>query len=152
MGTLLPVNDRTSSILDPFTRQGRVPGLDVILGLKLMAGEGFDQAAYRFTIGGLPHAVQVTAEGIGFRSRIQVKLGSIPFTAEDPERRRNTLLALRRLPRVPEAHLAIGRGQTIWAICERQTDAPLTPDGLFHDIVRFTQQTRPLIRVLQDCL
>ena len=150
MGFTLNVNDHTFETLDSFTRHGRVPGLDVVLALKLAADEGFDRAAYRFTIDGLPHAVEVKADGRGFMSRIQVKLGAIPFTAEDPVRRRAALLTLRRLPTLPDAKFAIGRGQTVWSLCERHTENPLTPTALFHDIVRFAQQTRPLFRLLRE--
>lgn len=82
---------------------------------------------------------------------LRVLAGALPFTAESPDDRRRALLAMREIGRTGGVRFSLN-GANVVAGVEISLPRPISLDSFFFEVVLFVQQTRPLLRLLQDFL
>jgi hypothetical protein len=117
---------------------------DGLLGIKATPGP----SSQRFLLDKVLYHVALTPEEAGTRFRIWAELGYVPYTAQDPARRREVAAILRAARDLGRACFVVDPGQKIIAIGETISAEPLTVDSLVYEIVLFMQEARPFVRLL----
>ena len=110
---------------------------------------------FRFAVGAVRYALALEPiDGHPDQTwrRMMARFGRLPFSAEDPSGRAALKSLLRLTQDPPGFRLAVGEGQTLWALHDERIGADAPPARLLHDVFRFVHVTLPFARMFSPYL
>mgnify|MGYP001823228129 CR=1 FL=1 len=109
-----------------------------------------DPCRYRFALDGVSYAVSLTLGEAEFHYRITARVGTRPYSAENPDARKVVAEILRQSRKLDRAHFLSDRHQGLWAYADRDAEGEATPEAVVHETLLFLQEARPYIRLLAE--
>ena len=121
-------------------------GLDHVAAIR--RGETKEVVEFTFEYLGFIFAVRADTSQQQTRMSFRANLGSMPYTAEDPEARANALMVLRTASRVLGGRVRLTPRQRLILSDELRFDEPLTPISMMSRSARLLLRVKPYLELL----
>lgn len=103
---------------------------------------------FGFSYRGIPFVVRALANDLGTDVSIVASLGTLPYSAEDPERRATALTIIQAAARDLGGRIRLSDKQRIELVEAEHLDVPLTPSVLLTRTARLVLGAKPYLELL----